>query len=483
MLLCGLARETVIYTVGNGTRGIAALLALPIYTFFLAPPEFAIIALLTVFGIVVRALAGLGFSISTAVVYFRSEDVGHRAATIQTALVASVAAALLLVIVGVVLGGPISSLLTGSAAHGEFVALFAAAIALQQIAYPLIWRLQFRARPIRYVLAFSGGTLIGIVASVVLVADGRGITGWVEGAVIGSVAMLAIAYLFNHDIASVRPRGDNLRAQLRLGLPIVPSLLFIFVLQGAGTYLLQFQAGLDAVGVYGIGYNFGLAMSLIVASFIAAWTPFFQAYTTREPRAPATFARVHLLYTLAIGGFVLLFFAAAQPAVLALTEPGFHEAYRVIGTLAAAHALIGTWSLLAPGLYFSGRTYMQTVIQGIGALAAVVLTWVLIPRIGIDGAALAMAAGTLLMCALLALHNNARGYPAMAYRLRPTVIAIAVIAIGGGLQRLLDETLSLGVAALGSVVILAAYAAIAWALLAPEDRDRFRLQAGLRRSS
>ena len=486
MNIGGLARDSFIYALGNGVRGLAQLVALPVFTFYLAPAEFGVIALLTVFGIVCRALFGLGFSVSTAVVYFRSEDEAHRADTVGTALATSAVAALALIGLAAAFASAISRGLTGDASGGPLVLLFAVSVALQQIAYPLIWRLQFRARPLRYIAAFSGATVVGIAVALVLVALWeRGIAGWIEGMLVGSVVMVVLAVGFNRDIVRARFQLANLREQLRLGLPIVPSLLFVFVLQSAGTYLMRdAEGGMQAVGVYGIGYSFGLAMSLAVAGFITAWTPFFQAYAVRQNEAPPAFARAHLLYTWGMGGVALLFFVAARPAVLVLTEPAYHDAYRVIGTLAAAQFLIGTWSLLVPGLYFAGRTYVQTVIQGIAAAVTVGLTALLIPRAGIEGAALAMVLGTLLMCALLAAHNRASRYRAMDYRLRPVVAALFVLGLAGGLQRLLDETLSPGAAALGSVMIVLAYGGCALALLPPADRARLRFSrilGGVRR--
>jgi O-antigen/teichoic acid export membrane protein len=477
MSIGGLARVSFIYALGNGLRGLAQLVALPIFTFYLAPAEFGVIALLTVFGIVCRALFGLGFSVSTAVVYFRREDESHRADTVWTALTTSAVPAVALIGLSAAFAGPISWILTGDANHGPLVLLFAISIALQQVAYPLIWRLQFRVRPLRYIAAFSGATVVGIAVALVLVALAeRGIAGWIEGMLIGSVIMVVLAVGFNRDIMRARFQMANLGEQLRLGLPIVPSLLFVFVLQSAGTYLMRYaEGGTEGVGIYGIGYSFGLAMSLAVTGFITAWTPFFQAFAVRQNNAPPAFARAHLLYTWGFGAVTLLFFVGARPAVLILTEPAYHDAYRVIGILAAAQFLIGTWSLLVPGLYFAGRTYVQTVIQGVAAAVTVGLTALLIPRAGIDGAALAMVLGTLVMCALLAVHNSTSRYAAMDYRLRPVVAALFVLGLAGGCQRVLDETLSPEAAALGSVAIVVAYVGCALALLPPSDRARLRV--------
>ena len=411
---------------------------------------------------------------STAVVYFRQATDDHRKETIWSALLATLAAGTILIVIAALFSEFISYGLTGSPKYANLVLLFSISMAFQITAYPLIGNLQFRGKPFKYTTAFSGTGVIGIVAALLLVIfTDRGISSWVEGILFGSATMFVLAAAFNHDLINTRFNLTVLLDQIKLGFPVIPSLLFLFVLQSAGTYLLQHsEHGIEAVGIYGIGFNLGLAMSLLVTGFITAWTPFFQTYALRPTEAPGIFARVHLLYTVILGGVTILFFVAARPVVLLLTEPAYHEAYRVVGVLAAAQFLVGTWSLLVPGIYFSGRTYIQSVIQGIAAVTTVGITAILIPIIDIEGAALAMLIGTLLMCLILARHNKATDYVATRYSLRSVYLCLLVVGAAGSIQRILDETLTPLQAMAGSIVIIIAYCGFATIFLPPINNAR-----------
>jgi len=471
--LGGLAGDTLIYGLGNGFHRLAQLLTLPIFTSYLAPDEFGTIALLTVFGLVCRAIFGLGFGISTGIVYFRVAEANARSAIAKTSFVIAVFASVLLVAIVLAVAPTLSWLVLGSAEMLGVLILFAISAALQNAVQPTLLRLQFLKQPIRYVILSTGSAFISVAVALWLVAvEGRGVWGWVEGAVVGGVVGLILGVVFNRDAIGAAIDWKSARELLRLGLPVVPSFGFMFVVQNSGTYMLQHQASMDQVGIYSVGLNMGLALGVVVAAFITAWTPFFQSYATNQKSAPPVFRRVATYYAIAAGLLACLFFVFAKPAVALLTEARFHDAYRVVGIAAFSQFLLGVWSVLLPGIYFAGKTYLQTVVQGTAAALVVVLNIVLIPRLGIEGAALAMALGMLAMNLLLALVNRMRRFDAMAFSLGPMALIGLAILPAAAIQRIADEVLSMVPATATGLTIAAVYAVVGFRLVDGESRSR-----------
>ncbi len=56
--------------------------------------------------------------------------------------------------------------------------------------------------------------------------------------------------------------------------------------------MLQWLGGLAQVGIYSVGWNIGLVISLIVTAFQSAWIPYFMSFAGKPAEARITFGRV-----------------------------------------------------------------------------------------------------------------------------------------------------------------------------------------------
>jgi O-antigen/teichoic acid export membrane protein len=106
-------------------------------------------------------------------------------------------------------------------------------------------------------------------------------------------------------------------------------------------------------------------------------------------------------YVIGFGSVTLLFFAWARPVVGLFAASAFEQAHVVVGYCAAAYFLVGVFSVLLPPLYYAKEVWAVTLVQGVGALAAICLQLVLIDRFGVLGAAIGLTSGFLILCLLL----------------------------------------------------------------------------------
>ncbi|NJN40018.1 MAG: oligosaccharide flippase family protein [Gammaproteobacteria bacterium] len=270
-----------------------------------------------------------------------------------------------------------------------------------------------------------------------------------------------------------KPRFDDriVRTLLRLGLPLVPSFYFLLVLQQGNQFMLKELRGLGELGVYVVGYNLGLVMSLIVAGFTTAWTPFFLSFS-RDPAAGfERLSRAMTYYVIAVGALTLLFFAWSRPLVQLLASNPYQGAHIVVGYSAAAYFLVGVFSLLLPPLYYARHVWAVTLIQGFGAVATVCLQFILISEFGVLGAGIGLAGGFLIVC--VALFAWTRIQHATYVRIPydwPRILAFGGVIALGALALSNSASTSLTVALGWSLAATAAILAVAWLALRPEER-------------
>jgi O-antigen/teichoic acid export membrane protein len=153
--------------------------------------------------------------------------------------------------------------------------------------------------------------------------------------------------------------------------------------------MIERMLDLSALGLYTIGYSFGMVITMAVGAFSAAWPAFFMSYINKRDEAKVIFGKVLTYYVVAFGVLTVLFFGFAKPVVILLTAPAFREAWTVIGLVAASYVLKGCYLIMLPGLSFAEKLSKQSLIEWICAFINLGANFILIPIYGILGAALA----------------------------------------------------------------------------------------------
>jgi O-antigen/teichoic acid export membrane protein len=468
--LANLGRRSLFYSVGNGVNKLVAIIALPFLTGYLSPPEFAIIVTLTVMGVVYRSLFGLGVGASTGIVYYQQDDVRRRQDTIGTAILIQLCSAVVMVVAVIALSNHIGEIVFLGRGYDLLIFLYTISVSLQLIAQPYLLELQYRDRVSTYVGLTSAGAVVGIVATLILVVwAGHGVRGWVEGDLLGSIVTFAGLAILNRHTLAIRFVSDVARSLLSLGLPLIPSAVFLFIIQYSGTYMLQWFVDRGEVGIYGIGYNLGMAFGLATAGFSSAWFPFFQSYTGKKESA-RVFSGVLHSYVFIFGLVCFLFFVFAKPVVHLLTDERYHEAYKVVGMAAVGQFCFGLWSILLPGMYFAKEIYYVSVIQGISAGIVIISNLILIPRFGIQGAAMAFSGGCMAMVILQGFLNWVRNYQIFddeSRRVKYLVVMLVVITV---LQIAASANLPMWGGIVVGLTTISAYVWVGWSLLSGQER-------------
>lgn len=479
-----LGRATAIYGTGQVLMRMVSLLLLPLYTSYLTPSDYGISSILGVLTYFLTPLFALGVSGALGMVYFTRDEGPERAATIWTAFLTVGASATLLAVGGWALSGQLAGLLFADSdtsydlSYLVTVALITAAMSIA--AQPLLAQLQFAERAKAFVAISLSSSGMSIALSVVLIVGlRRGVAGFIEAAAIAQALTLAAITLVSLRGLRFEVRRAIARELLGLGVPLIPGFLAIFVMLQANKVLLQGEAGLNELGIYTVGFNIGLLMTLLVSGFTSAWYPFFSSFMQRQEEAGALFARVMTYYVLGAGAVSLFFFIGAQPLVRLMTQPPFWGAYASVGPSAAAQFLIGVHSVLVAGMYFVKEVRPGVVIQGVAAAIAVVLNLLLIPPLGAAGAAIALALGFITMVGVQYGWNVARVRFRVPYewrRLAPFAFVYVVVAAFYLWDRGLPFVAELALSVAGALAVIG----VVLALLTPAERAQARVEVARR---
>ncbi len=182
---------------------------------------------------------------------------------------------------------------------------------------------------------------------------------------------------------------------LQFSLPYVPAGIAAIVVQVIDRPVMLLLTNEANVGIYQANYRLGIFMMLIVSMFDYAWRPFF-LNNAKDVNAKGIFSNVMTYFT----GFcsvilvILTFFIEdivkiPLPGRGTLIGSGYWSGLYVVPIVLFAYIFNGIYINLMPGIYFEKKTKYLPLITGLGALVNIAGNFILIPLIGLYGAAIA----------------------------------------------------------------------------------------------
>ncbi|MDP8228029.1 MAG: oligosaccharide flippase family protein [Candidatus Electryoneaceae bacterium] len=250
--------------------------------------------------------------------------------------------------------------------------------------------------------------------TLIFLYKGWGLEGIFLANLISSTTMLilclpAVSYrlraVFNWDI---------LKANLKFGLPNMPSVLFVaVVIDLSDRKILELICGLKEAGLYAAGYRLGVFLAIVVTAFRSAWQPFLHNFSD-HPEARAMYGRVLTYYLAVVGWLYLLLTAYVEPLVTwtipivnrSLIAAEYWQGLVIFPIVAFAHIFNGVYVVFMAGIYLKEKTRVTPVITGIAMAMNVVGNILLIPHFGMWGAAWMTVAAYASMAVMLYFYVN-----------------------------------------------------------------------------
>jgi O-antigen/teichoic acid export membrane protein len=450
-----LIRHTAIYGLGNAVLSVLGLLLVPIYTHHLTPAEFGLLALLLALSGLLTSLYDLGMMNSVGRSYFDARAASDPRAELR---LMSTTAQLFLLTYGALLtialwafAGPISTLVTGTAAHAGLLRLvFCTLLANALTIVPLtLVRMEERARYFVVLtgLRFAGALALNIVFVVWL--------GWgVQGILLGNAVMAAalIIALAPEFVRILGPKVSMTVAgqMLAFGLPYLPVLVSGWLIDSSDRYLLEVLTSREQVGQYALGYKVAQVVQLVVATFSMGWAPLrYRIYERADARE--IYRKLTSYYVIAAGFLTVAVSLVATEVVAVIAPSSYAPAAVVVPSLALAYAVYGLFILAVTGMGVAKRTAPMAGIAMAGAAANVGLNLVLIPRYGMLAAAHTTIVANVILAAG-AWYCSEKVYPIpQDWRLMLRVLVIGAAVVW--LDRLLQPTGIVAGAALATLLL------------------------------
>jgi O-antigen/teichoic acid export membrane protein len=384
---------TAIYALAAAAQRGLAFLLLPIYTRHLTIEQYGALELLGSMSAVLYALLLLGLPGALTKCFHRDcESADERRRVWWTVTAIQLPLALLGTVVVALLAPSIGGWLGLDDAGGLVRLVAANSVGTCLVAIVLAsFRAEERASAFA-IVSFLQFALAAVLNVTLLVPLGWGLEGVLTGNLASNLLVLPVAYRLARQRSTLRLERRLVRPLLAFGVLTLPSTIAAWVMDLSDRWVLRLYDSLEDVAVYGVGYKIALVLQiLLVWPFQLSWPNVafsIQDDATRRRVFGSTLT--YLTLTLAAASVALS--SVSAWVVPWLAGGAYREAYRVVPLVTLGYLFNGAFYAVSPALHVAERTRYFPPLTLAAAGLNLLLNFLLIPPLGMLGAAIATAA-------------------------------------------------------------------------------------------
>ena len=402
-----LGTSSFIYTTTGALQKGFLLLLLPVYTRYLSPNDYGIVAVITAMTSLLVILLMLSLHGAMTRFYFElrhdSQELKEFWGTVLVfVFLMTVGGGSLLLLVGKHLLKP----MIGQIPFWPYAALGVGTAIFQPFWLILLALLQTREKVREFACLNLAQFFLnlGLVLALVVLL-GWGATGPLTANLIAAAAFFLVALFVLRNEYTICIRLSHLKRALSYSLPLVPHSLASQITAITDRLFVNQMMGTASAGIYSVGFMLGGAMNLVSDGVNKAYVPIsMDILQSGQEESLKSLRRMGLVLVTLYAALATLISFFSKEILQVLTSEAYHESYIVVPYIAFGFVLGGIYYLLVNILFFvTHATRYVALSTVIGAGSNILLNMILIPAQGMRGAAIASLLSQLVIVIFVAL--------------------------------------------------------------------------------
>ena len=182
---------------------------------------------------------------------------------------------------------------------------------------------------------------------------------------------------------------DSIKSSLLFCLPLMIHGIGIWALVASDRFVLEYYLNYEEVGVYSFGYTIAAFLAMIAASIDNSWSPIFLEICEKNSSFSKIIGSFWTSYPAMLGIICIVFLTASPLVVMILGGPDYSRSNDVIPWIVCGMYFQGLYMLFMKTMPMKKRTMMLASITASISIFNLILTFLLVPEMGINGAAIA----------------------------------------------------------------------------------------------
>ncbi len=194
-----------------------------------------------------------------------------------------------------------------------------------------------------------------------------------------------------------KPKVEILSSLVKYGIPLAITSISLWGINQSDKFIMMHINGIKEVGLVGVGYNvtFSILMTFFVIITIAAVPRIINLYEEKFDVRPliSKLTGYFMLISLPIISIYCLY---SKQVIMLLADKKFMDAYILVPYLAFSVFFLSLSEFTTLQYILSKKTYINTIIRIISAVAGLAFNIILIPKMGLLGLGIATLCGNAL---------------------------------------------------------------------------------------
>lgn len=339
------------------------------------------------------ALAIMGMYDAMYRMFFEREDIEFKKEICSTAFAFTLFMSFLISIIMILGSAQISKVFFGDIRYKYivYIAAFSTLVGSTNAIVSAPTKMQNKRKV--YVLTNFASPAIAYSLLIILIHYGLYEIGYPLSYAVSALLIEVVYIIINREWFSKKYiKIEHIKPLLRIALPLMPNFLIYWIFNSSDKLMITSLIGIENTGVYSVGAKLGMVSQLIYIAFSSGWQ-YFSFSTMNEENQVENNTKVYEY--LGVISFV------ATMIMSLLSKHIFHILFTEEYAKASIVAIYLFFAPLLQMLFQIGanqfliikKTWPNLVILSGGAILNIILNIFLIPRIGIEGAAIATVFG------------------------------------------------------------------------------------------
>ena len=231
----------------------------------------------------------------------------------------------------------------------------------------------------------------------------------VLGLLIGSIVffIIGILYMKKRDYIIMQYNQEKIKSILKISLPLIPHVLAGVVIAMSDRLFIEQMIGLEAAGIYSVGYMFGMLVMLFSDAFTRSWSPWlYKSLVDPTDDKKRKIVKYSYIYIVGIFLLAILLSFVSELIMPYFVDEKFYQAKEFILWIALGYAVQGVYKIFLPYLVHISKTSFLAFSTMTAAIINLILNYFFIENYGTIGAAYATIASFSVSAVLVFWYQN-----------------------------------------------------------------------------
>lgn len=380
--------QSGIYGIGVFFTSLAGFMLLPIYTRYLSVGEFGELSLILAAIFFLQYILNMGIYGGFMMRYFDLDAAKSQKRLISTVMIFYISFLSCVSILIILFRSSLSVLLIGRVDILVLLSVLIITVSETLFTLPtLMFRIKESAIKFTIInISKSAGVVVSVF--IALKIFNGGIAGALFAQMAVGVVFTALAYMLIVKQYIFCFDAKELWISFKLGLPILIIMVAFWFIDYANRFIVKYFLTLESLAIYSFGFKVGQLILFLVTTFQTLWQPLmFKIFKAKDAKRIFSDIFTYLVMALFFGALAISIFSNELISIFSTKK--YIQATSIVPMAVMTYTLFGIYYFLQTPLILKKRLYLIASLSCFAAVLNIILSFLLVPLLRIEGAIIA----------------------------------------------------------------------------------------------